>query len=373
MPEKWDAFWNGVDTFFTETIPTWADTIWNDHIVPFFTETLPEKWDAFWAPIDAFFTETIPTWADGIWNGHIVPFFTETIPAKWDAFWGAIDTFFTETIPTWAETTWNNNIVPFFTVTVPEKWDTLWSTISTFFTETIPTWASNTWNNNIVPFFTETIPGFFSSLWGAVTGFFTESLPTISSNIWGSVKGFFTDTLPGWASETWGNIKAGFTEGSGGGEGKKARGGIVGGTSSTKAFARGGMIPRGTRYIKVNEEGTPEMIIPLASQRRDRALKLWAKTGQMLGAPGFNRGGMTNGERTEGFSFRPYDSVGGHQTVQQIDFGGIQVNINVTAGEGGNIVDAIREQADEIVEIVTGAIADALGPQFDNTPVRGGA
>ena len=116
------------------------------------------------------------------------------------------------------------------------------------------------------------------------------------------------------------------------------------------------------------------MIIPLASQRRDRALKLWAKTGQMLGIGGFNRGGMTDGSRSEGFRFHPYDAGGdGKQTVQQIDFGGIQVNINVTAGEGGNIVDAIREQADEIVEIVTGAIADALGPQFDNTPVRGGA
>lgn len=366
LPEKWNAFWGAIGSFFTETIPEWADTTWNDHIVPFFTETLPEKWDAFWAPIDAFFTETIPTWASDTWENHIVPFFTETIPEKWDAFWNVIGEFFTETIPAWAENVWNNHIVPFFTETLPEKWDAFWAPIDAFFTETIPTWAESVWNNNIKPFFTESIPGFLSDLWDSVTGFFTESLPAIGSSIWGSVKGFFTDTVPNWFGQVWDNLKSGFAAGSGKGESTMGGGG-------RKGFARGGIIPHGTRYIKVNEEGTPEMVIPLASQRRDRARKLWAQAGQMLGVDGFNRGGMTSGS-SEGYSIRRYEAdTDGYQTVQQIEMGGIEVNINVDAHGDKNIVEAIREQADEIVEIVSGALADAFGAQFENTPVRGGA
>lgn len=142
--------------------------------------------------------------------------------------------------------------------------------------------------------------------------------------------------------------------------------------SNVKGFAAGGLVRGGARLIKVAEEGSPEMIIPLSSQRRDRALKLWAKAGQMMDVPGFARGGRTNGQ-DEGIRFNRYgeNESAGNQTVQ-IEVGGITVEINVNATEGQNIAEAIKAQANEIAETVAGIMVDAFGAQFENTPVRGG-
>lgn len=158
---------------------------------------------------------------------------------------------------------------------------------------------------------------------------------------------------------------------------QKYRGGIVGGTSAAEQFALGGrptdgMLKGSTRFISVNEE-SPEMIIPLSSQRRARAMKLWTKTGNLLGVPGFARGGMTAGGQDEGLRFQSYgsgDSVGG-QSVQ-IDIGGLTFEINVNGNDAQSITTAIKEQAEEIAEVVAGVLADALGAQFENTPARGG-
>ena len=155
---------------------------------------------------------------------------------------------------------------------------------------------------------------------------------------------------------------------------KQFRGGIVGGSSALEGFADGGMVGGGARLITVAEEGSPEMIIPLSSQRRDRGLQLWRKAGEMMGVPGFARGGMTDGSQDEGFRFRGYDTgenAGGGST--QVDVGGITLQIHVDGNSGGSIVDAIKAQANEIVETVAGIINDALGSQYENTPARGGA
>jgi hypothetical protein len=165
---------------------------------------------------------------------------------------------------------------------------------------------------------------------------------------------------------------------------KKFRGGIVGGASAMGSFARGGIagysdggiVRGGSQLIEVAEEGSPEMIIPLSSQRRGRALKLWAQAGNIMGVPGFARGGIIggNGSQDEGIRFHQYgsdDSTGG-QTVQ-IDVGGITLEINVNATDSTNVVEAIKAQANELAEVVAGIMADAIGGQFENTPVRGGA
>lgn len=394
IPEAWNSFWDTVGAFFTETVPQYAGYVWGK-VVTFFTETLPTAWNSFWDAVGTFFTETIPGWADTIWNGYVVPFFTETLPAAWDSFWGALGTFFTETLPTWAETTWNDRIVPFFTESIPQFFSNLWDSIKTFFTESIPTWAEETWSGHIVPFFTESIPQWFSNLWDSIKSLFNEAVDGFVENIWSPIKTFFTDTIPGWVSSVWdkvtgwfGDIKdnflSGFSAGSGGGKGKKARGGVVGGGSTAleafarggntlEAFSNGGMAKGSTRFIRVNEEA-PEMIIPLSSQRRDRAMKLWAKTGQLLDVPGFARGGRTYGGNDEGFRFRQYggseEPAGGKSIV--IDVGGINVEIVVQGNDKESIVEQIKQQAKEIAEVVAGEIADSLGGQFENTPVRGG-
>ena len=384
IPEKWNSFWDAVGNFFTETIP-YGIGYAVGKIGQFFTETIPEKWNAFWDAVGNFFTETIPGWADTIWNGYVVPFFTETLPDAWDSFWGAIGTFFTETIPAWAESTWNDRIVPFFTESVPQFFGNLLDSIGTFFTETLPTWADTTWNDRIVPFFTVTVPDWFSGLWDSVKALFNAAVDGFVENIWSPISTFFTETIPGWVSSVWDkvtgwfssvkeNFLSGFSAGSGGGEGGgKARGGIVGGSSSMEAFAAGGMVRGGSRFVKVAEEGTPEMIIPLGSHRRDRGLKLWAKAGQMMGVPGFARGGRTD-SRDEGVNFRWHgsdESSGGGQLVQ-IEVGGITVEFHISVQDGDNIVDVIKTKAKEIAETIAGEIADALEGQFENTPVKGG-
>ena len=141
----------------------------------------------------------------------------------------------------------------------------------------------------------------------------------------------------------------------------------------TKGYAAGGMVRGGSKLIRVAEEGTPEMIIPLGSQRRERAMKLWAKTGHLLGAPGFARGGNTSGN-DEGFQFnarQDSEPIGG-QSVQ-VDVGGITLEIHVEGSDVERIRQAIKEQINEIAEDVAGVFADAFAGNFENTPVRGGA
>lgn len=164
------------------------------------------------------------------------------------------------------------------------------------------------------------------------------------------------------------------------------RGGIFGGTSAMGSYARGGLAGRikgfsdggmvrgGSQLIEVAEEGSPEMVIPLSSQRRGRALKLWAQAGNIMGVPGFARGGMIGrGGSDEGIRFHSYgeDESAGGQSVQ-IEVGGITVEIHVNAGSTENIAEAIKAQANEIAETVAGIMADAMGAQFENTSTRGG-
>ena len=155
--------------------------------------------------------------------------------------------------------------------------------------------------------------------------------------------------------------------------GSYARGGIAG---DIPGYSDGGIVRGGSQLIEVAEEGSPEMVIPLSSQRRGRALKLWAQAGNIMGVPGFARGGIIGGNGTtdEGIRFRTYgtdDSAGGQNV--QVDVGGITVEVNVNASNNENIAEAIKAQANEIAETVAGIMADALGGQFENTPVRGGA
>lgn len=363
-------FTETVPAFFTETIPEAAGKA-KEAVVNFFTVTVPEKWNEFWTGVGEFFSETVP-YALGYAVAKVGEFFTTTLPEKWNSFWDAVGAFFTETLPAWASDTWNNHIVPFFTVTIPEKWDALWTAIGTFFTETLPTWAGDIWDNKIVPFFTDSVPGFFGQLWDSVTTFFTEGLPTIAETIWGAIKGFFTDTIPGWISSVWdgvknwwGGVKENFSAGFSAGGGGKARGGVVYPAGmNAPAFAEGGLVGGAGRLVRVAEEGTPEMIIPLGSQRRQRGLGLWARAGQMLGVG-----------TDAGIRYQQYGASAGASGGQpvQVDVGGITIEVNVDGGNGQTVTDAIKAQAQDIAETVAGILADAFNAQFENTPVRGGA
>lgn len=357
IPEKWDEFWEGVGEFLTEDVP-YALGYAAGKVTTFFTETLPEKWDEFWEGVGEFF-ENVGDWFERL-GEKVTEFFTETLPEKWDSFWENVGIFFTETLPTWASDIWNNNIVPFFTEDVPTFFSNLWTSIVTFFTETLPSWASDLWNNDIVPFFTETIPGFFSDVWDSVTNFFTEKLPSIASEIWGSISGWFTN-VKDWFGSVWekvkGSFSAGYEEGSGGG-GKNAAKNAAGGYIGSKTLSW------------LAEEGTPEMVIPLGSHRRGRAISLWKQTGEMLGiTPQRNAlGGIVGADSHSGSdnSSMSYRFAGMGKI--EINIGGITFQIN-TGGDSADILTAIKAQKDAIVEVITEALYEALVKQFENMPL----
>ena len=199
----------------------------------------------------------------------------------------------------------------------------------------------------------------------------TEVWQTITVNLQSKV-GQVIDKVSGFVSSVFGGGRTTSKTTS------EYRGGIVGGDSAMEAFARGGETDNGgivggsTRFIRVNEE-SPEMIIPLSEQRRDRALNLWNKTGELLGVPGFARGGSTDGEQDEGIRFSTYrggENAGG-RTVQ-VNMGGIKLEINVNGSDKASVVEAIKAQAGELADYIVGQIADALEIEFENTPVRGG-
>lgn len=135
--------------------------------------------------------------------------------------------------------------------------------------------------------------------------------------------------------------------------------------------ARGGLISGGAQLAMLGEEGTPEMVIPLGSQRRSRGMSLWQQAGHMLGVPGFAAGGIVGGNADEGIR---YQSSGGTASAgTTVNVGGVTVELNVDGGNGGDITAAIAEKGQEIAEYIAGILADAFQAQFENTPARGTA
>ena len=166
-------------------------------------------------------------------------------------------------------------------------------------------------------------------------------------------------TFAGWVSDTVSGVLG------------HARGGLVGG-DPLPGYASGGLTNSfGPQLAMVGEEG-PEMIIPLNTQRRNRALKLWAMAGHMMDVPGFARGGMTSGQ-DEGIRFNAPGGASAPSGTTEINVGGVAVSIQVDASNGQNVAQAIEEQAEDIAETIAGIMADALEAQFANTPTYGGA
>lgn len=151
------------------------------------------------------------------------------------------------------------------------------------------------------------------------------------------------------------------------------RGGVVYPGKGIKGFSSGGMVRGGAQLITVAEEGSPEMIIPMSSQRRGRALKLWAQAGHMMGVPGFARGGLVGGQEDEGLRYQNAGggSAGGSGGIN-VSVGGVTVQVNVDGGgDNPDIAAAIANQGDAIAEQVAGILADAFKGQFENTPTKG--
>lgn len=148
------------------------------------------------------------------------------------------------------------------------------------------------------------------------------------------------------------------------------------GTSQSVSFsigsnAAGGFINSRT-LSWLGEEGYPETVIPLAPHRRDRALSLWERTGELLGVkPERNAlGGIVGATYSEtpssGNPIASY-SNGGAGSIQ-LTIGNITFEIK--SGENSSdILAAIKAQKEAIVEVVSESLYEALLAQFGNTPI----
>ena len=148
------------------------------------------------------------------------------------------------------------------------------------------------------------------------------------------------------------------------------------GTSQSVSFsigsnAAGGFI-NGRTLSWLGEEGYPETVIPLAPHRKDRALSLWERTGELLGVkPERNAlGGIVGATYSEtpssGTPIASY-SNGGSGNIQ-LTIGNITFEIK--SGENSSdILAAIKAQKEAIVEVVSETLYEALLAQFGNTPI----
>lgn len=136
------------------------------------------------------------------------------------------------------------------------------------------------------------------------------------------------------------------------------------------AEAAGGMVSRYGLY-SLAEEGTPEMVIPLGSHRRDRGVDLWERAGHMLGIPGFFNGGVA-GDEDEAVGASRYalpemDAAGDVDNSVTMTFGDIILQIN---GANGDIIEELRARAAEAADVIAGEFVKVARARAQNSPRR---
>ena len=117
--------------------------------------------------------------------------------------------------------------------------------------------------------------------------------------------------------------------------------------------AAGGIVSGGAQLHMVAEEGHPEMIIPLAAQRRKRGLELWAQTGRIMGVEGLAKGEI---------HADPFAGSISHVFQSSVSSKG-------GSKESQNIMEIVRTNMEEIAEGVAGVLNTVISGQYANTPV----
>lgn len=136
------------------------------------------------------------------------------------------------------------------------------------------------------------------------------------------------------------------------------------------AEAAGGMVSRYGLY-SLAEEGTPEMVIPLGSHRRDRGVDLWERAGHMLGIPGFFNGGVAGDEDkavgASRYALPEMDATGDVDNSVTMTFGDIVLQIN---GANGDIIEELRARAAEAADVIAGEFVKVARARAQNSPRR---
>lgn len=128
-------------------------------------------------------------------------------------------------------------------------------------------------------------------------------------------------------------------------------------TKPVKAYASGGLITR--PHLGLVGEAGPEMIIPLSSERRNRALELYRRTGQMLGVRQYADGGLV-GPRV------PVPT--GQPAVAGISIGNITISpiVSVEVSGDGDLSIISDEIVDEVGVKLAEKVTEALSNMFIN-------
>jgi len=129
---------------------------------------------------------------------------------------------------------------------------------------------------------------------------------------------------------------------------------------TVKAYATGGILTK--PHIGLVAEAGPEVIIPLSTRMRARALELYEKTGRMLGVRPYADGGLV-GTITEGWrekipvSLTPSLALAGPATIN--------LNFDLTGLVRQVVIDN-RDDIDNAIDKITDAIANNLREVFQN-------
>ena len=124
----------------------------------------------------------------------------------------------------------------------------------------------------------------------------------------------------------------------------------------------------------VAEDG-PEAIIPLGSKRRGRGLDLWYQAGQALGVPGLADGGIFSygGDMDVGSYYDDYDDIPVSIPSPGGSGGAVDVKAPITLTvtvQGSDdpmaVVKAIRENKNDIADLLAGTISEAVGEIIEN-------
>lgn len=248
-----------------------------------------EKWDSavtIWQSVKTKFAETVfnSDWWLGKWESV-----KGWAQEKWDSaqsVWNSVKTRVSETVFSgdWWLNKWES--VKGWTQT---KWDSAqatWDSVTSKINETIFSgdWWKGHWDN---------VTGWAQEKWDGAQGIWDSVKTTLGDTLfdgewwkgkWDSVRGWAEEKLSGigsWVSGLVEDVKVRFS------------GGREEGKEAASKYANGGMITR--PHLGIVGEAGPEMIIPLSSNRRDRAMDLYNKTGNMLGVRPYANGGLAGG------------------------------------------------------------------------------
>lgn len=144
-------------------------------------------------------------------------------------------------------------------------------------------------------------------------------------------------------------------------------------------FAEGGFVNSETHFF-AGEHG-PEVIIPLSSSKRARALDLFEKTGAILGGetaipasdytedlPSFSSGSILPTVENDTPTTTTTNQKSSSTTVS---IGGLNVTFNITGDKPQEIMQTIKENLDELADRVMGVMSGKVADCFNNQALEG--